>query len=130
MENLLCDFCSAKAPGWCYPAASFIAMTIGPLVSASEGGWAACDECRRLIAADDREGLAQRSLATLIEAHPEMASVQGELLGSLRDLHAQFFAHQSGDVIDVGIAEGAAAAAAAAAAEMTRSAQDANSGDA
>jgi hypothetical protein len=109
MENLLCDFCSAKAPAWCYPAASFVAMTIGPLVSASEGGWAACDECHRLIAADDREGLAERSLATLIEAHAEMASVQGELIGSLRDLHAQFFAHRYGDAIHVATPEAAAA---------------------
>jgi hypothetical protein len=126
MENLLCDFCSAKAPAWCYPAASFVAMTIGPLVSASEGGWAACDECHRMIAADDREGLAQRSLSTLIEAHPEMASVREELIGSLRDLHAQFFAHRCGDAIHVATPEAAAAAAAA----VTRSAINANSGDA
>ncbi|MBK7925996.1 MAG: hypothetical protein IPJ98_00465 [Bryobacterales bacterium] len=121
MENLFCDFCSAKAPAWCYPAASFIAMTIGPLVSASEGGWAACDECHRLIAADNREDLAQRSLSTLIEAHPEMASVQGELIGSLRDLHARFFAHRCGDAIHVGMPEGATAAAG-----PTRSATDAD----
>jgi hypothetical protein len=126
MENLLCDFCSAKAPAWCFPAVSFIAMTIGPLVSSSEGGWAACDACHRLIAADDREGLAQRSLATLIEAHPEMAAVREELIGSLRGLHAQFFAHRYGDAIRVTPLEVAAAAAA----ELTRSATNANSGDA
>jgi hypothetical protein len=125
MEDLLCDFCSAKAPAWCYPATSFVAMTIGPVVSASEGGWAACDECHWLIAAEDHEGLAQRSLATLIETHPEMASVRGELIGSLRDLHAQFFANRCGDAIHVGTPEAAAAAAA-----VTRSALDANSGDA
>jgi hypothetical protein len=101
MENLLCDFCSAKALAWCYPAASFIAMSMGPLVSSSEGGWAACDACHRLIAADDREGLAQRSLSTLIEAHPEMAAVR-------------FFAHRCGDAIRVTPPE-------AAAAELTRS---------
>jgi hypothetical protein len=110
MENLLCDFCSAKTPAWCYPAASFIAMTIGPLVSSSEGGWAACDACHRLIAADDREGLAQRSLSTLIEAHPEMAAVREELIGSLRHLHAQFFAHRCGDAIPVPSTEAAAEA--------------------
>jgi hypothetical protein len=117
MENLLCDFCSAKAPAWCYPAASFIAMNIGPLVSASEGGWAACEECHRLIAADDREGLARRSLSTLIEAHPEMAPVQRELAGGLRDLHARFFAHRCGEAIHVARREAAATG-------MTRSAAD------
>lgn len=111
METLLCDFCSATAPAWCYPASSFIAVTVGPLVSASEGGWAACEECHRLIEAGDRKQLAERSLTTLIEAHPEMAPVRDELIDSLRDLHARFFAHRCGAAISVGTTATAAAAA-------------------
>lgn len=96
MNELLCDFCSEPAPMWCYPAENFIAMRFGPVASASDGGWAACDECHRLIEAGDRRALADRSAALLIVANPEFASVSDELRQQLADLHSGFFRHRLG----------------------------------
>lgn len=101
MKELLCDFCSEPSPTWCYPAETFIAMTVGPVSSTSDGGWAACDECQRLIEAGDRQALAQRSAALLIVAKPEFASVSDELRKQLGDLHLGFFDHRRGPCVAI-----------------------------
>lgn len=101
MNELLCDFCSEPNPTWCYPAETFIAMTVGPVASASDGGWAACDECRRLIEAGDRRALADRSAALLIVANPEFVSVSDELRCQLGDLHRGFFDHRRGPCVPI-----------------------------
>ena len=101
MKELLCDFCSEPSPAWCYPAETFIAMTIGPVASTSDGGWAACDECHRLIEADDRQALADRSATLLIVANPEFAAVAEELRGQLADLHRGFFSHRLGSGVPI-----------------------------
>ena len=111
MKELLCDFCSEPSPTWCYPAETFIAMEVGPVASASDGGWAACEECHRLIETDDRQGLADRSVALLIVANPEFAHVSGDLRRQLGDLHQGFFDHRLGpgtpiEVSDDKLAEG------------------------
>lgn len=56
---LVCDFCSAPDPSWEYPAATS-EMPLG--VGTSLGAWCACDNCRELIEADDREGLISRAV--------------------------------------------------------------------
>lgn len=96
MKELLCDFCSEPSPTWCYPAETFIAMEVGPVASASDGGWAACEECHRLIEAGDRRALADRSAALLIVANPDFASVSDDLRRQLGDLHKGFFDHRLG----------------------------------
>ncbi len=101
MTELLCDFCSEPAPTWCYPAETFIAMTVGPVASASDGGWAACDECHRLIEAGDRRALAERSAALLIVANPEFASVSDEVRQQLGKLHRGFFEHRRGPCVPI-----------------------------
>lgn len=101
MKELLCDFCSEPSPAWCYPAETFIAMTIGPVASASDGGWAACDECQRLIEVGDRQALADRSAALLIVANPEFAAASEELRRQLGDLHRGFFDHRRGPCMPV-----------------------------
>jgi hypothetical protein len=53
-----CDFCSivVKTPAKVYPARDFVMQT-GEL---SQGSWAACEDCARLIDVQDMSGLAYR----------------------------------------------------------------------
>ena len=84
---MICDFCSAPEPRWCCPAISF------PIEfpHASEGDWAACDVCARLIRSNDREALAARSAESFRALHgytfPRAA---------FRSLQAGFFRHRCG----------------------------------
>lgn len=66
---MVCDFCDSPAVKWIYPAKDcflYTAIVFEPGVeprgqeAASEGGWAACDHCSRLIEAGDRDGLFRR----------------------------------------------------------------------
>lgn len=96
MDQPICDFCSEPAPAWCYSASNFVAMTVGPVIAESEGNWAACDECHRLIEDGDRTGLAQRSASLLIVISPQLACIAGEIQKDLAELHAAFFEHRRG----------------------------------
>ena len=58
---------------------------------------ATCATC--LIEADDRSGLAQRSLDELILKHPEAIAAAAVLYKDLAELHQQFFAHRSGRAV-------------------------------
>lgn len=95
-ERLRCDFCSAAAPAWAYPAKDFVAYVALPVVGESLGAWAACEECHRLIEAGDREGLAVRSLDELIFQWPEAAIAVPALKQELSRLHDLFFANCAG----------------------------------
>lgn len=99
--DLICDFCSAPAPAWRYPARTFLAYCVANVAGESVGDWAACDECHRLIEAEDRNGLAQRSLEELILKHPEAWLAAAALYEDLADLHNQFFAHRSGMAVPI-----------------------------
>lgn len=99
--NLVCDFCSAPGPGWRYPARSFVAYCAPNVAGESVGDWAACDRCHVLIEADDRSGLAQRSLDELILRHPEAIAAAAVLYEDLAVLHQQFFAHRGGTAVPI-----------------------------
>jgi hypothetical protein len=58
---MICDFCTAPDPSWRFEARAF-AIDYGELVGHSDEGWAACDECCRLILAGDRSGLVERAM--------------------------------------------------------------------
>lgn len=94
--NLLCDFCSAPGPAWRYPARSFIAYSAANIAGESVGDWAACEECHMLIEANDRPGLAQRSLDELIAKHPEAVMAAPTLYQDLAGLHQKFFEFRCG----------------------------------
>jgi hypothetical protein len=98
---LQCDFCSAPCPSWRYPARSFIAYRASNLAGESVGDWAACDACHKLIEADDRDRLAQRSLDELISKHPEARPAAEILFQDLADLHWQFFEHRCGPAVPI-----------------------------
>ena len=100
-ESLQCDFCSMPGPAWRYPARSFIAYYAANVAGESVGDWAACDLCHLLIEADDRSGLAQRSLDELILKHPEVIAAAAVLYEELAKLHQEFFAHRSGTAVPI-----------------------------
>ena len=54
-----------------------------------------------LIEAEDRKGLAQRSLDELILKHPEVRPAIAVLCEDLAGLHDQFFAHRSGTAVPI-----------------------------
>ena len=99
--DLICDFCSAPAPVWRYPARTFLAYCVASVAGESVGDWAACDECHKLIEAEDRKSLAQRSLDELILKHPEARPAAAVLYEDLAELHNQFFAHRSGVAVPI-----------------------------
>jgi hypothetical protein len=88
-------------PAWRYPAWSFIAYCAPNVAGESVGDWAACDLCHLLIEADDRSGLAQRSLDELILKHPEAILAAAVLYEELAKLHQEFFAHRSGTAVPI-----------------------------
>ena len=99
--DLICDFCSAPAPAWRYPARTFLAYCVANVAGESVGDWAACDACHQLIEAEDRQGLAQRSLDEMILKHPEARPAAAALYEDLAGLHDQFFAHRIGTAVPI-----------------------------
>lgn len=92
----ICDFCSEPDVAWCYPAQSFLAYAIAGVVGQSMGDWAACTTCHALIEADDRTGLSERSLRTLLEKNPEMRAAASDLREQIAEFHGMFFANRLG----------------------------------
>lgn len=87
----VCDFCMARPVCWDADVASFTiadAMTFsdghtGPYVS--RGGWACCEACGALIAANDRDGLLNR--------HVSRAELGEAMRPILAVLHRRFWQH-------------------------------------
>jgi hypothetical protein len=104
--NLVCDFCSSDGPAWRYPARTFIAYCVTNLAGESVGDWAACETCRGLIEADDRRGLAQRSVEQLIFDHPELRELRADLAVELMRLHGKFFENRCGNASLIEAADG------------------------
>lgn len=102
----VCDFCNAPRPGWSFPADPFVLsqelLGVVSVDQVSLSGWAACDECKTLIDADDRTGLADRSLAcfnrfrTVQDIHDDC-----EVMELLRMVHTGFWASKRGDAIAI-----------------------------
>ena len=67
---MICDFCTTLDPSWRFEARPF-AIDYGEVVGQSDAGWAACDECCRLILAGDRAGLVERAMR-IAPSMPEM----------------------------------------------------------
>ncbi len=93
----ICDFCSAPNPTWKYPARSFIGYEACGIAGESVGDWAACEECHRLIATNDRVGLTERSAVTFIALRPELTEIREELTAELGVLHTRFLENRTGE---------------------------------
>jgi hypothetical protein len=90
-----CDFCAEAYPRWSYPCEAFVMMLVTPEGTHAQDfngdGWAACDPCHALIAADDRRGLAARA--------NEMGGGGPTMLAVVAEIHANFFVHRSGSPV-------------------------------
>ena len=89
---MLCDFCHGPNPNWRFGAQPFV-LDYGEVRSLSDADWAACDACRDLILAGDRDGLVERAMQTA-------PAIPGALDCEVRELRrwAQglFFQHRIG----------------------------------
>jgi hypothetical protein len=84
MANYRCDFCNTDQDGihWSVPARNFpMPFGGGTEIDASDGDWAACNECAALITAENWAGLINRCSAMSPavrsgEAHQDLVAVQ------------------------------------------------------
>lgn len=104
----ICDFCSAP-PLWLFPAEHFDMGTnvFDPaIVHRSESDWAACQECHDLIQAEDRQGLAERTLTTIVRkaevaTRVERRRIERTARPATLDLHDRFRANRTGPPIPI-----------------------------
>ena len=94
----ICDFCSSTPVTTSYPAVDTAVDLSG--LHGSNGNWAACAICARLIDENDRDGLASRSVMTFIEEYlpeyPGPSAIADELRADFRVIHEAFFAARTG----------------------------------
>lgn len=93
--RMRCDFCSSADVRWEYPAADFVVFDL-PVRQGSKDGWAACEECHLLIEADDRTGLADRSLAAFGDFQVGLGLGSPDLLATFRSIYQGFWNHRTG----------------------------------
>jgi hypothetical protein len=97
-QQYVCDFCSKPEVKWSFLAETFIAFTTPTIVGSSVGNWAACDECRLLVEAENKERLLERSWESLLYDHPEILYLEERYRVSLKNFiktrHQQFFEHR------------------------------------
>lgn len=89
--RIVCDFCASPEATHVYHAKDFTAYEVAGYVGKSTGPWAACSDCARLIEADDRQQLANRSVVTLMRSMGFPKSMRPQLLAQTRQIHARFF---------------------------------------
>ena len=90
---IICDFCSDPNPEWAFPAKDF-EMQGGPHAGGFQGGWTACEPCKRLIDRNDYKGLAKRSAEKFVD-RPAGLSID-HLIPSMRKLHERFRQNRTG----------------------------------
>lgn len=96
----ICDFCSSPNVQWVYSArdASItgdIDLLEGERVTlSSEGDWAACEICSKLIEEEEREALLLRS----INSAPNTPNLSTEIIKQVtRQIHSMFWLNRSGE---------------------------------
>lgn len=87
-ENPVCDFCRSAEVVWLYPCEDF---EVPEAAWASQGAWAACDVCSRLIEGHLWRGLAHRVTVSEPDVQPGTP-----LWVALMDLHRRFNRHRTG----------------------------------
>lgn len=94
----MCDFCLSPDVKWEYPATR-MPLQGHPLIDVSEGAWAACDECHRLVERTDIAALVQRSIEGQEQAEtPGYVAMQEvyKLRSQLRHNILRFFDARTG----------------------------------
>lgn len=99
-QVLICDFCCAAAPEWSYPCRDFHIPILNLPVKTVDynliGWWAACEQCKDLIDAEDWEGTARRYVINQgLEADSRI-----DAWFSLVELHQAFGQHRTGKAIE------------------------------
>jgi len=92
----ICDFCSDPVVSWSYDVEEF---RVEGAEWGSIEGWAACDACHELIEADDRKGLATRSLREFFKKHPEVPDrpdVRANVWKHIHEVHPKFWELKKG----------------------------------
>lgn len=90
-----CDFCSARSPGWRYPArdVGLGSIIYGPEIyrPVSLGGWAACTDCSELIEDGNWPALARHTLRSLnLDLSHAGAGMRVRLLAQFHAAHECF----------------------------------------
>jgi hypothetical protein len=88
--SMVCDFCNAPNPVWRFQARPFV-VDYGSLAGASDAAWAACDACRDIILANDRNGLVDRAMQ-IAPAIPDLA--ESDVRQLRRWSQGLFFTHR------------------------------------
>lgn len=89
----VCDFCSGtENVRWVFPCQDFSDPAIPG--HSSIGDWAACDDCKPLIEAEDWNAVGDRWLAR----DPDARALPDRLARfAMRELHTRFATHRTGD---------------------------------
>jgi len=100
----ICDFCSG-VPRYSYPAKSFVVPASELPITGlpdygSDAGWLACEECHRLIEAEDHAGLLDRTIHVFLARYPvapgiALKSIEAYLRATIGRLQRGFFAHRT-----------------------------------
>jgi len=90
----VCDFCSTTNARWKYDAEDFQMPALpGMPVQMSRGAWAACDECRKFIDANDVSGLVNHSITEQQVA----SAARAALRTILNTMYHDFIKHRLGE---------------------------------
>jgi hypothetical protein len=94
----MCDFCLSPDVTWEYPATR-MPLVGHPIIDVSEGAWAACDGCYRLVEDKQIGALVERSIKGQEQAEtPGYVAMQDiyKLRRQLRDNILRFFDARTG----------------------------------
>ena len=84
----ICDFCSQRPVTARYRAKTFemksAMFPVPALHQMSEGDWAACSDCEKMLDVNDWEGIVARAVTYFFRNHPEL-----ELMAEMTGMHAQ-----------------------------------------
>ncbi len=92
MKSEICDFCSSPDITRAYFCIDFEMLVAFNIHQLSEGAWAACDECGKLIDTEGWNLLAHRSVEKFVETFPFVLSPEEKLefLSQMLHLHQKF----------------------------------------
>lgn len=101
----ICDFCSETTPMWRYSVRDFnVEFAPANMVSVSVGDWAACDQCHKLIEADNYRELCERALRRQLKIMQKQTGTQSsvvtfKLRKYVKGLHQRFKENRIGPAI-------------------------------
>lgn len=123
MRDVHCDFCNVVVTdhGWDCPTRDFdyaeprTGIDSGEVVDGSIGSWLACDECAVCVRNGDRDELAARAVVSItwhLQAFGAAQAHAREVAAtSIRELHDQFWANRTGELVRIDAAQVALIAA-------------------